>query len=408
MKDYLHCDFETRSTQSLQKEDSVGLDNYWRSQGTAVLMLAYAFGESEVKLWEPHRDTMPTELLEALKDEQRQLIAWNSSFERYGLKYKLNIDTKMSRWHDPQASARYLSMPGALDKVGPILGLPVELQKDKRGEALIDLFSKPHLTRKKKGEEQRQYFNDWTTHPDEWQEFKEYCRQDVRAEREIMHREIQLGAFPLPELERKIWVLDQTINDRGMPVDLDFVKCMYELGVRSKREAIEKQNILTGLENSNSPKQMLAWAKQQGYEPNTLRKETVESWLKYHAEKLTPLCIEAFKAKRAVSSTTYTKLAAIIRQISSDGTLKAQFIYMGSSRCGRWSGNAVQLQNLARPGVLKNELTGVEYNFEDDDVVDEARAMVRAKDYGGIQMKFGSVLLVIKHLIRTVFSVENE
>jgi DNA polymerase len=299
-------------------------------------------------------------------------------------------------------------MPGALEKVGPILGLPPELQKDDRGKELIKLFSTPHMTKKTKDNPSVQYFNGWTTHPAEWEEFKEYCRQDVRAEREIMHREIQLGAFPLPAGERHIWVLDQTINDRGMPVDLEFVRCMYELGVRSKREAIEKQNILTGLANSNSPKQMLVWAKKEGYEPNTLRKETVESWLKYHAEKLTPLCIEAFKAKRAVSSTTYTKLAAILRQISADGTLKSQFIYMGSARCGRWSGNAVQLQNLARPSVLKNDLTGEEFNFEDEHVVDDARLMVRARDYDGIQAKYGNVLLVIKNLIRTVFSVEND
>jgi DNA polymerase len=402
MKDAVHLDYETASTQSLDKETSVGLDNYWRSRETRVLMLAYAFGESEVKLWEPHRDPMPTELLDALKDEDRPLIAWNSSFERYGTLYKCGIETSISRWHDPQASARYLSMPGALEKVGPILGLPAELQKDDRGEELIKLFSKPHLTRKKKGETQRQYFNDWTTHPKEWQEFKEYCKQDVRAEREIMHREIQLGAFPLPELERKIWVLDQTINDRGMPVDTQFVKCMYELGVRSKQESIEKQNNLTGLQNANSPKQLMAWAHTQGYTPQTLNKNTVESWLKYQTDKMTPLCVEVLTARRAAASTTYTKLKSILRQVSADKTLKNAFLYMGSSRCGRWSSAAAQLHNMARPGVLNG------YNFEDEDVVDEARAMVRRMDYEGIQAKYGSVLLVIKFLIRTSFSVENE
>lgn len=407
MKPFLHLDFETRSTQSLAKEDSVGLSNYWAHSDTKVLMLAYAFGDEPVELWEPRFGKMSDRLHTGLVETGHPLAAWNSVFERKGLETKLGIITDIERWHDPQASARYLSMPGALDKVGPILGLPAELQKDKRGEELIKLFSVPHLTRKKKGETQQTYFNDYKSHPLEWEEFKEYCKQDVRAEREIMHREIQLGVFPLPELERKIWVLDQTVNDRGVPCDLGFVRCMHELGVRSKRESIEKQNKLTGLENSNSPKQMLVWAKNQGYEPNTLRKDTVESWLKYHAEKLTPLCIEAFKAKQAVSSTTYTKLAAIIRQISPDGTIKNQFLYMGSSRCGRWSGSAVQLQNLARPGVLKNELTGMEYNFEDDDVVDEARQMVREMDYDGIQIKFGSVLLTIKNLIRTVFSVEQ-
>lgn len=400
MKDFLHLDFETRSTQSLAKEDSVGLSNYWAHPDTKILMLAWAFGDEPVELWIPEFP-MPTALAEGILDPDTPLAAWNSSFERYGFLHKLSLTIPLKRWHDPQASARYLSMPGALDKVGPILGLPPELQKDKRGEELIKLFSVPHFTKKKKGVEPVMFFNDWNSHPAEWEEFKEYCRQDVRAEREIMHREIQLGVFPLPELERKIWVLDQTVNDRGMPVDVEFVKCMYELGVRSKRESVEEQNKLTGLQNANSPKQMQAWVKTQGYEPNTLRKETVESWLKYHAEKMTPLCIEALTARRAASSTTYTKLAAVLRQVSSDSTLKNAFLYMGSSRCGRWSSGAVQLHNMARPGVLNG------YNFEDENVVNEARVMVRAMDYDGIQAKYGSVLLVIKFLIRTIFSVEQ-
>jgi hypothetical protein len=56
---------------------------------------------------------------------------------------------------------------------------------------------------------------------------------------------------------------------------------------------------------------------------------------------------------------------------------------------------------MARPGVLNG------YNFEDENVVNEARAMVTAMDYDGIQAKYGSVLLVIKFLIRTIFSVEQ-
>lgn len=398
MKDFLHLDFETASTQSLEKEDSVGLDNYWRSAETRVLMLAYAFGDDEVKLWEPHLGQMPDDLREGLEDDDRPLAAWNSSFERYGF-YKCGLGIRIGRWYDPQASARYLSLPGKLDDVGDILALKPEFRKDKRGKDLIELFSKPHLTRKKKGEEQRQYFNDWSTHPKEWQEFGEYCKRDVIAEREIMRKERLLKVFPLPELERKIWIFDQKVNDRGMPVDVKFVQNMHALGVRAKQEAVEKQNKLTGLANANSRNQMLAWVQAQGYEPNTLRKETVESWLKYHTDKLTPVCIEALKARRAASSTTYTKLATVLRQVSPDGRLRQAFLYMGSARCGRWSSAAAQLHNMARPGILND------YNFEDEEVVDEARNMIYKMDYDGIQKKYGSVLLVVKNLIRTVFSV---
>jgi DNA polymerase len=344
---------------------------------------------------------LPIAVKNALLDSNIKKSAWNCPFERGILKEKLGVWVPYDVWEDGQPSARYLSLPGKLDDVGDILALKPEFQKDKRGKDLIELFSKPHLTRKKKGEEQRQYFNDWTTHPKEWQEFGEYCKRDVIAEREIMRKERLLKVFPLPELERKIWIFDQKVNDRGMPVDVKFVQNMHALGVRAKQEAVEKQNKLTGLANANSRNQMLAWAQAQGYEPNTLRKETVESWLKYHTDKLTPVCIEALKARRAASSTTYTKLVTVLRQVSTDGRLRQAFLYMGSARCGRWSSAAAQLHNMARPGVLN------EFNFEDEDVVNEAREMVRQMDYDGIQAKYGSVLLVIKFLIRTIFSVEN-
>ena len=402
MKPYLHLDFESASTQELGGNESVGLDNYWRHLDTQILMLAYAFGDGEVKLWEPHKcGEMPTELYDALKDDEQPLMAWNSSFERYGLECKCRIITKIERWHDPQASARYLSLPGSLDTVGDILALSPELKKDKRGEELIKLFSEPHKMRKKRGEPDVWFFYNHLSRPDEWQEFCNYCKQDVVAEREIMRKEKLLRVFPLPEFERKVWVFDQTVNDRGMPVDVEFVRKMYELGTRSKREAVEKQNQLTGLENANSPKQMIAWAKEQGYEPGTLRKETVTAQLAYHVDTMTPLCREVLEARKAASSTTYKKLAAVLRQVSVDGRLRNAFLYMGSSRCGRWSSAAVQLHNLARPGVLNG------YNFEDEDVVDEARRMVNAMDYDGIQAKYSSVLLVIKFLIRTIFSVEQ-
>lgn len=392
MASYLHLDFESRGTAELQGNESVGLHNYWLHTDTKPLMLAYAYGDDPIELWQLHAENMPANLRKGLEDPNQPLAAWNSPFERYGLKYKVGIDTPIERWYDPQASARYLSLPGALDKVGIILNLPRELQKDERGEALIKLFSQPHMTRKKKGEIQTEYFNDWISHPKEWEVFGEYCKQDVRAEREIMRRLTMLKVFPLPELERKIWIFDQKVNDRGLLIDLPFVKNAYELASRSKQEAIEKQNKLTGLENANSPVQMLAWAREQGYEPNTLRKDTVTAQLKY-CETLAPLCREVLEARKSASSTTYKKLSAILRQVSVDDRLRNQFLYMGSARCGRWSGNAVQLHNLARP----------DSKFEDGAVMDRARDLIYRMDYDGIFQEYGSVLLTVKNCIRTVF-----
>ena len=122
------------------------------------------------------------------------------------------------------------------------------------------------------------------------------------------------------------------------------------LATDEKREKIKQNDELTGLENSNSPKQLLEWARSQGYkglDPDvpeghkdypkySLHKDCVTEQLKKNPE-LTPLCIEVLKNRQSAASTSYKKMAAILRQVSSDDRLRGQFIYMGSSRCGRWS-----------------------------------------------------------------------
>jgi DNA polymerase len=389
----LHCDFETRSEAQLRGPLSVGLHNYVCDPSTAVLMLAWAFDNGPVRVWQPHCESMPDELQGALNDPAVEISCWNSSFERGVFQYVLKMPIAISRFVDPQASARYLSLPGNLDEVSTILGLNKDLAKEKDGKRLIDIFSKRSKRKKKRNEPVEYYFRDWYSDPQEWDRFVEYCRQDVVAEREIQRRLGLLGVFPLPERERKIWVFDQTVNDRGMPVDVNFVAKALKLATRSKNEEIEKQNKLTGLDNANSNSQMLAWANEQGYPEKSLRKEAVSAALKYN-DDLTPLCRQVFEARKAASSTSYKKLASILRQVSPDQRLRNLFVYLGSSRCGRWSSSGgMQFHNMARP----------EKAFEDEDTLNQARAMIYAEDYESIVNSFGSVLLTVKSCIRTAF-----
>lgn len=404
----LHIDYETRSTVPLSGKESVGIWNYACHPSTKPLMLAYAFGDEEPKLWVCHESPMPSELKKALEDPNQPLSAFNSSFERYISKFKIGIDTAISRYEDPQASARYLSMPGSLEEVSDILELPQNLTKAD-GDKFIKLFCEPQKAKKKRGEKQTYFWADWASHPQEWEQFKDYCKRDIIAERECARRMKILGVLPLPPFERRVWEFDQKVNDRGMPVDREFVTKAYKLALRSKQEALDKQNAMTGLENANSTDQLKPWLKARGYPFNTLRKETVESVMIDPEVKLTDEAKAVLKARKEASSTSYQKLSAILRQLSPDNRLRGQFIYMGSPRCGRWAGNAVQLHNMARPAVLgevkdkDGKVIKKGHDFEDMEVVREARAMVCAEDYEGIKVKYDSVLLTVKSLIRTVF-----
>ena len=412
MNDIFHVDFESRGTLELRGQKSVGVYNYVRHKDTHPLMLGWAPNDEKPQPWRIYEgEPVPKILDEALRDPSVFITAFNSTFERYIFNFKLGYDIPINRFIDPQASARYLSLPGSLEEVSTILGLPLNMAKDRRGEQLIQLFSKPHKKKKKRGEAVEWEFYDHTTHPKEWEEFVAYCLQDVVAEREILRREKLLGAYPLPPLEQKIWLLDQKINDRGIPIDRQFVINALDLASREKVEKIEENNKLTGLANSNSNTQMTEWLLGQGYDGKdseipeghpeypkySLNKDVVKSQLKNNAN-LTPLARQVLEIRKSASSTSYQKMAAILRQVAEDDRLRNQFIYMGSPRCGRWSGNAVQLHNFARPNDV----------FEDVENVDQARALIFAMDYDKIKELFESVLLTVKYNIRTAFVASRD
>lgn len=418
-KKRLFVDFESRSYTDISGKYSVGLYNYMAHSTTEMVVCAYAYGDCmlehplEVKLWRIYAgEPIPEDLRGWLEDQEVDIVAFNSSFERHGFQ-KLGFSLGTGRFQDPQPSARMLSLPADLDAVSDILGLDRDLGKDKRGKQLISLFCSPVIKKAKKptkknpaGIPEQVYYNDWISHPKEWEEFCEYCKQDVRAEREVARREILLQVFPLPEFERAVWLFDQTVNDRGIHVDRQFVTNGFQLGTRSKEETKAAMNVITGLENSNSRDQLLPWVQARGYEDDSLEKDAVKAALKF-GQKLTAECRKILEMRLNASSTTYTKLAAVLRQLCADDRLRGQFIYMGSARCGRWSGNAVQMHNMARPIPA----------FEDEDRVEEARKLIFALDYDGIidhwpiwtqtpkpvDRDFGAVLATIKNTIRTIF-----
>jgi DNA polymerase len=403
LTDILKTDFETRSYVEIGGADGVGLFNYFNHPSTSILMQAYKLpGEDGPckHLWELHKGPMPKELNEALVDPSIFVESFNSAFERHGLK-KLGYDIPPERFIDPQVAGRYLCLPPDLESMCTILDVPEHLAKDKNGSVLINLFSVPVVERKtKKNPNPRTYFNDWNSHPAEWELFGKYCMRDVDAEEELLRREEILGAWPMSDFERRVWCFDQRVNDRGLPVDLEFVNALYWVASEAKRIALEEQNAITKLENSNSTAQLLPWVRERGYPYNTLNKAFVEAALNDPQYVMSEECHTVLTKRLSAGSTSYTKLDAVKRHICPDGVIRNMFIYLGSSRCGRWAGNAVQPHNFPRPSPPK-KVNGAD--FEDLDTLNEARRMVYRCDYKGILNKYGNVLEVVKSLMRTIF-----
>lgn len=374
----LHIDFETASEINLKER---GLDNYAKHPSTRVLMMAWAINDCMPEVWFPHEGPLPEHIELMIRRSEIQKHAFNSEFERTILREVLHIETPFEVWSDPMINARYASIAGDLAFVGEVLGLREDEAKISEGKKLISFFCKPT----KKG-----VFNDHLSHPDKWAAFVEYCRQDVIAERAIGRK---LKAFELPSFEKKILKIDNDINWRGMPVDMDFVARASAIAEQEKSERMAEFREFTGLENPNSRTQLLPWLKEEGYRYESLGaaliKRTLgnETGAGFVGSEMTEKGIRALNLRQVLAKSSTAKLDAIRNFVSSDGTLKNQYVWGGAARTLRWSGRAVQLQNLPRPTIKDTQ---------------GAVKAILSGDIGEVR-KFGPPLEVIASCLRSAF-----
>lgn len=381
----LHLDFETKSKVDLKR---AGLDRYARHKSTRVLMLAFAVDQFDVHLWEAHKGPMPERLRSLLENPDVEIVAFNAAFERAILLHVLGIDVPLERFVCAQAMCSSLALPDDLDRaMRDGLRMPAEFQKDSRGHALIKLFCVPNKPTKKRPQE----WNDWTTHPVEWEEFCVYCRRDVIAERVLFHKLLPY----LPDIidMRRLWCMAQRINERGVHVDMEIVRGAQIVADRTKEILFDKMRELSGLENPNSVDQVLPWISARGYPYNNLRKERVVMALDPdigERQFMTEECIQFLELRQLAAKTSVTKLAAIERAVSAGNRLRHMFAFRKAGRTGRYGGRVVQLQNLARP------------HPEVAKFLAEARELLRDADYESVAALFTSPLDVVSSSIRSV------
>lgn len=392
MTTVLHLDFETRSEINLKVR---GLDVYATDLSTDALMCAYAFGDGPPSLWETRHWEFPEDLREALEDPDVEKWAFNARFERVIVKHVLDIDSPIQGWRCTMALAYMQGFFGALDQVGAQMSIPLDKQKDREGKRLLKMFTEPQKVTAK----QPHRWRDETTDPEEWERFCEYCRQDVVAERAIKNRLIK---YPIPEFEWRLWELDQKINDRGLPIDLQFVTNAIEMSNRRRGELTEELRDLTGLANPNSVQQLLPWLRDRGYPWHDLQKNTVTKALTEHEEgehEIDEDCEQALLIRQQVARMAVKKYDAMVKGVSDDGRLRGAFQFAGASRTARWAGRRVQTQNMVRtPGVMEDNPWLLERMTE----------AVRRNDYDAVVVTYGEPMDVLAGLVRSAIRAPDE
>lgn len=363
----LHHDYETVSEIDITDR---GVDIYTAHPSTKILMASWHLDDDATQIWVPAEgEPMPKIFREALLDPEVLKVAFNAQFERLVAwrvmlrQFGLAVPHDYDPWRCSMALAYMFSFMGGLDDISAQMSLTN--QKDPVGKTLIRTFCQPN----KPSKNQPFVWRDQHSDPDLWEKFKRYCIRDTDSETELWQKLVRFG---VPDFQWDLYTLDQIINDRGLPINRQFVMNAVDIASRRKTELISEQNRITGLANSNSGPQLLPWLQEQGYPYENLRKENVvktltaeEVQVKENPEYYPKAFINALgqiegdgtitsdgrlvmRMRQASSKTSTAKYDACISGMGDDDRLRHCFQYAGGSRTNRWAGRKIQPQNLPR------------------------------------------------------------
>lgn len=374
---HLSIDIETRSSADIGK---TGLYRYAQDKDFRVLLFAYKLDENPVEIVDLEMgETIPAHVIGYLSDPSVIKHAYNAAFEWYCLN-QAGYRTPLDQWKCTMIHGLYCGYTAGLDATGKAIGLPQDKQKLTTGKALIRYFCVPCKPTKSNG---GRSWNLPKHAPEKWKLFKEYCKQDVVTENAILER---LNAFPVPEMEERLWQMDVRMNAFGVRVDTELISGALTIDGISTQELTGEAVGITGLSNPNSTSQLLQWLTEQGVQLDNLQKATVEETLT--RETLPKNVRRILEIRQQLGKTSVKKYTAMQTAKCKDGRIRGLTQFYGANRTGRWAGRLVQLQNLPR-----NYLKTLDY----------ARNLVKTQNYDGIRLLYGNVPDTLSQLIRTAF-----
>ncbi len=331
-------DIETRSRVDLKKAGSY---RYAEDESTTILCFAWAFDDGEPEVWYPGRPE-PKTFLDHI-ERGGVISGWNIG--GFDIPVWNHVARRLYDWptisyeqaDDTMARAAAMNLPQALGMCAKEIGLPVDKLKDKRGAYLIQRLCKPKI-RRKGGLPIEEYFVD---DPALLKELYEYCGQDVVAERAVAKR-----LKPLPESERKFWLVTQQINQRGVPVDAAEVKRIKKVVEKEKAHLNRRARKIAGgaFESMSKLEQLKSWIRSEGVPVGSLDKEHVAALLEKELPKRVRRVIEIHSE---INQASIAKYDTMLTRLCSDGTLKGEIVYHGAST-GRDASRGLNTQNVAK------------------------------------------------------------
>lgn len=367
---FVLADFETQSACDLKK---AGAHAYAEHPTTEIICLGFTVdGDAPwciiplVYKEDPGAHPAVLALQAACADPAVIFIAHNAAFEK-AIWRRIMVeqlgwpDIPNERWHDSMAACAMKGIPLKLERA--LSALRLSVAKDTEGTKATLAYGRPDKT------------GDYNHTPEKLQRIMNYCalapNSDVRAELELHRRVRGLGAA-----ERQVWLLDQTINERGVRLDMNLVAAARKVCDDAAKPLQTEFVALTGIDKIMSPK-FKDWLIEQGCPfPRDKDGKLDTSLDKEHVAKLLgvqddeedqslagddedyrdedPQFVLPYSFRRPLEirkilgSASVKKLAAMQACVGSDGRARGLLQYHGAGP-GRWAGRLLQPQNFPRP-----------------------------------------------------------
>ena len=336
----VHLDLESRSTCDLK---SAGLYRYWEDAETEVLVVRWRIGDGPVRSGLDNGVNLYE--LEDLANHIKAglpVCGHNIAFDREGWNARIAPAYGLPKITVEQtdctmARCAALSLPQSLEQAGKALGL--KIQKDVEGHRLMMRMCKPKKTHPDGRVE-------WNETPEQLARLSEYCAQDVLAECAIDAAVPQLSPS-----EKRLWVLDQKINARGVQLDMPMVDKALAVAERAALAASEQVYELTdgAVQRTTETAKIVKWLNARGIPAESVAKGETDELLIRADLFDDPVARQVIELRRASAKSSVAKYRAMQRSVCKDGRVRGTLNFHGAST-GRWAGRLIQPQNLPRIG----------------------------------------------------------
>jgi DNA polymerase len=405
VRDTFH-DLETFSRVNLKTE---GSHKYARA--CEVMIWAFADGDGTIYVWDRVHDELwwedelsgvwemqpihwggdvPGELMDLLQNQEALIWFHNGGQFDYPV-----IDNQMpymadlippQRRRDTMVLAFAHALPGALEKLGDILGMADDKKKIKDGKALVRLFCIPQNEAfvAKFGTDRATR----DTHPAEWMRFIQYAGGDITTMREARRTLPQWNYHTPKQIE--LCLIDWRINARGFQVDTELAAAAVAGADKAKAAMAKRTKELTddAVQSTTQRDVLLAHIlAAHGVELPDMRADTLER--RVEDPDLPEAVRELLKIRLQASMNSVSKFKTLLRMVCDDGRMRGCMQFRGAGRTGRWAHRGFQPANLPRPQFSHK-------------LIELAIMALKADDIELIDMIIGNIMAAISSSIRGV------